>query len=49
MEGEDDVGACSPSEGQEFPHRRNNETLLSCVNERERDREGKNKILNCLC
>lgn len=49
MEGEDDVGTCSPNEGQEFPQRRNNEALLSCVNERERDREGKNKILNCLC
>lgn len=49
MEGEDDVGTCSSSEGQEFPQRRNNETLLSCVKERERDREVKNKILNCLC
>lgn len=38
---------CSPSEGQEFPQRRDNETSLNCANERERGGEEKHKILNC--
>lgn len=41
MKREDDMETCSPSEGQEFPQRRDTRASLSCTHERERDEEEK--------